>query len=112
MIVALWRWCNSCRAAMDVQTLRGRTTSVLRYRLIRRDLLGDGALSLPLRQWRHGRTCGPRRDRRLGLLVAAAKPDIGKSLQQRQARLLRMILLGLAAGVADLCLSRLRKLLE
>src|SRR5689334_15893046 len=109
MVVALWRRGNRCWAAMDVQTLRRRTTGILRYRLIPRHLLGDAALRLALRQRGHRRTGGTGRDRRLGLFVAAAEADIGKTLEQRQPGLLRGLFLGLAAGLADFGLGRHRK---
>ena len=113
MVVALWRRGNRCRAAMDVQTLRRRAFCVLRYRLlIRRHLLGDGTLRLALGQRRHRRTGGAGRDRRFGLFVAAAEADIGEPLQQRQPGLLRMLFLGLAAGLPDFGLRRHRKILE
>ena len=68
---------------------------------------------LALGQRRHHRgTGGAGRDRRLGLLVAAAEADIGQPLQQRQPGLLRMLVLGVAAGLADLGLGRHRQILE
>src|SRR5437764_1185409 len=116
MVVALWRRRNRGRAAMGVQTLWRRALCVLRYRLmIRRHLLGDGTLRLAIgqrRQRRHGRTGGAGRDRRLGLFVAAAEADIGEPLQQRQLGLLRVLLLGLAAGLPDFGLRRHREILE
>src|SRR5438445_7732999 len=116
MVVALWRRGNRCRAAMDVQTLRRRAFCVLRYRLvIRRHLLGDGTLRLAIRQRRqrrHRRTGGAGRDRRLGLFVAAAEADIGEPLQERELGLLRVLFLGLAAGLPDFGLRRHREILE
>ena len=103
MVVALWRRGNRCRAAMDVQTLRRRTSCILRYRLIRH-LLGHRPLRLAFgqrRQRRHRRSRGARLDRRLGLFVAAAEADIGQPLQQRQPGLLRVLLLSFSARLPD-----------
>ena len=60
----------------------------------------------------HRRPGGAGRDRRLGLFVAAAEADIGEPLQQRQLGLLRMLFLGLAAGLPDFGLRRHREILE
>ena len=105
MVVTLWRRCNRCGAAVLVQALRRGTAGILRYRLMCRHLLRDGALRLALRQRRHHghrRTRGTACHRRLGLFVATAKADIGQALQQGHAALLRVLLLRLAAGLADL----------
>src|SRR5579872_5097207 len=95
MIIALWCLGHRCRTAVDVQTLRRLPRSVFRYRSAACHLLGDRALRLALRQRRHGRhrwtRGGPAGNRRLAFLVAAAKADIGQTLQQRQLGLLRMI---------------------
>src|SRR5690349_22634282 len=104
MVVTLWRWCNRCGAAVLVETLRGRPASILRYRLIPGDLLLDRTLGggLAFGQRRHRGHGGTRRagcDRRLVLLVAAAEPDIGQPLQQRQAGLLRVLLLRFTPGL-------------
>src|SRR5256885_8627343 len=113
MVVALWRRGNRCRAAMDVQTLRCRAFCVLRYRLvIRGHLLGDGTLPLAVGQRRHRRPGGPGPDRRLALFVAAAQADIGEALQQRELGLLRVLFLGVAAGLPDFGLRRHREILE
>src|SRR6202166_5424808 len=104
MIVALWRGSNRCRAAVSVQSLWRRPAGILRYRLMGRDLLRDRALRLPFRQRRHRRhrrTRGAGRDRRLGLLVAAAEADIGEALQERHPGLLRMLLLRITASLPD-----------
>src|SRR6266446_569552 len=85
MIVALWHWGNRRGPAMDVQTLWRRPPCILRYRLMRCDLLRDRALRLALRKRRHRghrRAGGTGRDRWLGLFVAAAEADIGQALQQ------------------------------
>src|SRR5689334_23083164 len=117
MIVTLWRWRNRRGAPMGIQALRLWTTRIFRYRLIGRNLLGNAALRLAFRQRRHGRhrghrrTGGAPRDRRLALFVAAAEADIGEPLQQRQPAL-RMLLLGLAASLANLGLGRHRQVLE
>src|SRR5690348_7460726 len=98
MVITLWRWGNRCRAAVAVQTLRRRTTGILRYRLVRRDLFGDTALGrLTLGNRWHGRTRGTGRDRRLAFVITPAETDIGQPLQQRQTALLRMLLLRIAA---------------
>ena len=79
MVVALWRWRNRCRTAMDIQTLRCRPLlGVFRYRIAGCDLLGHRAGGLAFRQRGHGGTGGTGRDRRLALLVAATKADSGK----------------------------------
>src|SRR5439155_17817221 len=100
----------------DVQTLRCRAFCVLRYWLvIRHHLLGDGTLRLAIgqrRQRRHRRPGGAGRDRRLALLVAAAQADIGEALQQRELGLLRVLFLGVAAGLPDFGLRRHREILE
>ena len=104
MVVALWRRRNRCGAAMDVQALRRRPTSILRYRFASRDLLRDAALRLAFGQRRHRghrRTRRPGRDRRLILLVATAEADIGQALEQRQPGLLRGLFLDLAAGLTN-----------
>src|SRR3954447_18211770 len=80
MVVTLWRRCNGCGTAMGVQALRRRALCIFRYRIMRRHLIRDAALSLALGQRPKRRDCrtgGTRRDRRLGFFVAAAEPDIG-----------------------------------
>src|SRR5205085_5444149 len=94
MVITLWRRRNRCWAAMSIQTLGRRTASILRYRLVRRDLLAAGAPGLlPFRQRRHRPAGGACRNGRFALLVTAAEADIGKPLQPRHPALLRMILL-------------------
>jgi ribosomal protein L35 len=83
MIVALWRRRNRCRAAMEIKALRRGTTGIFRNRVVRRHLLGNGALRPALGERRHlfhGRSGGSRRDRRLGLLVTPSEANIGQTL--------------------------------
>src|SRR5689334_5826388 len=118
MVITLWRGGNRCRAAMAVQTLRRRTASILRYRLVGCDLVPDTALAgLAVGNRRHGRSCGAGCDWRLALFITPAEADIGQPLQERQAILLRMLFLRFAAGLLppclpDLGLSRHRQVLE
>src|SRR5437588_4035200 len=100
MVVALWRGCNRCWACISVQTLRCGTSCILRYRLVAH-LLRDGALRFALGERCHRRARGTGRDRRLALFVATAKADVRQPLQERQPGLLRMLVLGVAAGLPD-----------
>src|SRR5437764_15396890 len=107
MVITLWRRRNRCWAAMSIQTLGRRTASILRYRLVRRDLLGAGAPGLlPFRQRRHGRAGGACRNRRFALLVTAAEADIGTPLPQRHPALRWIVFLLLTARLADFGLPR------
>src|SRR5437016_849836 len=101
MIVALWRRRHRRRAAMAIQALGSRTAGIFRYRLIGCDLLGYGALRLAIGQRRHRRTGRAAGHRRLGLFVATTEADMGEALQQGHATLLRVLLLGLTAGLAN-----------
>src|ERR1700761_4791833 len=98
MIVALWCLGDRCRAAVNIKPLRGLPRRILRYRRPTRHLLGDGLLRTAIRHRRTGG--GARRDRFVIFLVTTAEPT-GQPLQQRQLALVRMLLLGLAAGLAD-----------
>src|SRR5262245_23269581 len=104
MVVTLWCWCNRCRAAMDVQTLWRGAASIFGHRLVCRDLVRP--LGLAFGRRRHCRAGTTRCDRRLVLLVTPAQAHISETLEQRQARLLRMLLLRFAAGLPDFGLGR------
>ena len=95
---------------MTVQTLRRRTPSIFRYRLVGSQLVV--ALGLALRERRHRGAGGAGGDRRLALLIAAAEADVGKALQQGKAALVWMLFLRLTAGLANFGLSRHRQILE
>ena len=97
---------------MAIQTLRRRPPRIFRYRLAGRQLVGDRTLGLALREGWHRGSGGAGGDRRLTVLIAAAEADVGKALQQREAALVWMLFLRLAAGLANFGLSRHRQILE